>query len=111
MGIVKDLLYTRDNEALDIARMAAFLSVVAYLGMSIYSVATMQDVSQFDFFEWASGWAAVCGGNAAWIYARQRIEVGMDYKAPNQRMNQASEYGPYYGGYSNYDGQYPQDGR
>lgn len=101
MGILKDLLYNKDNEALDIARLSAFLSVFAYLGMSIYFI-VVKDIVDFDFFEWAGGWAALCGGNAAWIYARQRIEVGMEYTPVNPRQTSNNDYG--YGGYSGYGG-------
>lgn len=109
MTIVKDLLYNNENKHLDIARLSALLSVFSYLGMSIYFVIANGGV-EFDFFEWAGGWAALCGGNAAWIYARQRIEMGMDYKPMNPRQQETS-YSPYYQGYNYNDEEYTPERR
>jgi uncharacterized membrane protein YjjB (DUF3815 family) len=69
--LLKDLLYDGGNSHLDISRLSAFLGVLGFIGMSGYSI------YQGGFFEptaWGTGWAALCGGNAAWIYARQQHE-------------------------------------
>ena len=71
MKLIKDLLYNKENQNLDIARLCALLGVIGYVSMSGYSI------YQGGFFEptaWGTGWAALCGGNAAWIYARQQHE-------------------------------------
>lgn len=107
MKIAKDLLYDKENHHLDIARMSALLSVFAYLGMTIYYIVAKDQPNGFDFFEWASGWAALSAGNAAWIYARQRIEARMDFTPPNPRQSDYSYGGgPYYGGGYGYDSGY-----
>lgn len=76
MKLAKDLLYDKQNEHLDIARFSALLSVIGYSGLSAYYVI---QGGIFDFLQWGTGWAAICGGNAAWIFARQRYEAGISY--------------------------------
>jgi uncharacterized membrane protein YjjB (DUF3815 family) len=71
MKLLKDLLYNRDNVNLDIARLSAFLGVVGFLAATGYSLYLGGD---FEPAVWGTGWAALCGGNAAWIYARQAQE-------------------------------------
>lgn len=109
--LLRDLLYDRENQHLDIARFSALLSVIGYVWMSAYFI-VYKDVTDFDFLEWAAGWAALCGGNAAWIYARQRIEYKMDFTPMNPRSGgNDSSYGGYYG-YApdyTYSGGYRQD--
>lgn len=71
MSILKDLLYNRDNKALDISRMSSFLGVLTYLGASIWHV--VQNVT-FDPIAFGGGWTALCAGCGGWIYARQKYE-------------------------------------
>lgn len=90
MKLAKDLLYDKDNKHLDIARFSALLSVLGYIGVTVYAITKGTIV--FDPFEWGSGWAAICGGNAAWIFARQRYEAGMKFDAPVKQMAQEDTY-------------------
>jgi hypothetical protein len=91
MKIVKDVLYDGKNEHLDIARLSALLGVIGYAGLSAYHIA---HGGIFDALQWGSGWAALCGGNAAWIFARQRYEKGIDYNPPTAqpRLNNEDTY-------------------
>lgn len=82
MKFSKDLLYDKTNTHLDIARLSALLSVVGYIGGTGYALAV--GLWEFDPFSWASGWAALCGGNAAWIFARQRYEAGIAFRPTEQ---------------------------
>ena len=68
MKLVKDLLFNRENKHLDIARLSALLGVIGFLGATGYSLYLG---GEFEPAVWGTGWAALCGGNAAWIYARQ----------------------------------------
>lgn len=72
MKLLKDLLYNHNNANLDIARLSAFLGVIGFLGATGYSLFLGGD---FEPTAWGAGWAALCGGNAAWIYARQKHET------------------------------------
>lgn len=74
MSIFKDLLYTKDNQALDISRLSVFFSVLAFwaaLGWQVY-----QTPEKFDPMATGGGIAALFAGGAGWIYARQRYEHG-----------------------------------
>lgn len=73
MKLIKDLLYNRGNSSLDIARLSAFLGVLGFLGGTGYSIHLG---GVFEPTAWGTGWAALCAGNAAWIYARQTQEHG-----------------------------------
>lgn len=71
MKIIKDLLYTKNNQSLDISRLSVFLSVLAFWG----SVFTHQYQKQeFDPVAIGTGIAAIFAGGAGWIYARQKYE-------------------------------------
>lgn len=87
---VKDLLYTGDNKNLDIARFSAMLSVIGYLTVSGVSIA--QGLWTFDPLQWGSGWAAICGGNAAWIFARQRYEARIAFAPTERSANQQGDF-------------------
>lgn len=93
MKLVKDLLYEKENKHLDIARFSALLSVLGYIGVT--TVAITQGTMTFDPLQWGSGWAAICGGNAAWIFARQRYEAGIGYNAPSAPTNTYPQSGEY----------------
>lgn len=73
MKLVKDLLYNKANRHLDIARLSALLGVIGFLAATGYSI---YQGGEFEPTAWGAGWAALCGGNAAWIYARQQKETG-----------------------------------
>lgn len=75
MKLIKDLLYNRANAHLDIARLSAFLGVIGFLAATGYSIYLG---GAFEPTAWGTGWAALCGGNAAWIYARQQHENKAD---------------------------------
>jgi len=90
MKLAKDLLYDKDNQHLDIARFAALMSVIGYIGVTVYAIT--KGTIAFDPFEWGSGWAAICGGNAAWIFARQRYEAGIPYNPPSKQTASTDGY-------------------
>lgn len=72
MKILKDLLYTRDNSALDISRLSSLLGVLTFLAASIWHV--VQNLT-FDPVAFGGGWTALCAGCGGWIYARQKWEA------------------------------------
>ena len=88
MKLAKHLLYDRENKHLDIARFSALLSVLGYLTVSGFAIAG--GVWSFDPLQWGSGWAAICGGNAAWIFARQRYEARIAFAPTERRADQQS---------------------
>lgn len=71
MRVVKDLLYSKNNQFLDIARVSALASVLAFWGCVIF----MTVKGEFDPMAVGGGCAAIFGGAGAWIYARQRQEA------------------------------------
>ena len=71
MKILKDLLYTKGNGSLDIARLSSFLSVVAFWGGVFWLLALK---GEFSPTETGIGCASVMGGAAAWIHFRQKQE-------------------------------------
>lgn len=71
MKLLKDLIYNKGNKALDISRLSALLGVIGFLGATGYS---LYIGGEWEPTAWGAGWAAMCGGSAAWIYARQRHE-------------------------------------
>lgn len=72
MSIIKDLLYTRDNNNLDISRLSSFLGVLTFLGATFYN---LYQGHPMNFTEWGAGWTALCAGCGGWIYARQKYEM------------------------------------
>ena len=73
MKFLKDLFYTRNNQALDIARSCALFSVISFWGSVFYSLFKGQE---FDPLNVGTGIAAIFAGSAAWIYHRQKMESG-----------------------------------
>ncbi len=70
--LLKDLLYTGGNQALDIARLSALGSSVAYwVGVFIL----LYQTGKFDPVEVGTGWGLLCAGNGGWVYARQSKEA------------------------------------
>jgi len=72
MKLIKDLLYTKENRALDVARLSAFLGVLGFLGATGYSLYLG---GEWEPAVWGTGWAAMCAGSAGWIFARQTKEA------------------------------------
>ena len=71
MKLAKDLLYTRNNRHLDIARLSALLSILAFWGAVLWQVG---EAHSFDPMAVGGGCAAIMAGAAGWIYARQKKE-------------------------------------
>lgn len=72
MKLVKDLLYDRGNQSLDIARLSALGSMVAFwTGVFIL----LWQRGGFDPVAVGTGCAALMAGSAGWIFARQKHEA------------------------------------
>jgi hypothetical protein len=67
---LKDLLYNKDNAALDISRACSLVTVLVFLGLAIYSM------DKFEPVAFGGGAAALFAGCAGWIFARQKFESG-----------------------------------
>lgn len=70
-GIFRDLLYTRGNVSLDIARLSSLVSVLAYWGGVITALVR---TDTFEPLAVGGGCAAVMAGCAGWIHFRQKHE-------------------------------------
>jgi hypothetical protein len=75
MKLVKDLLYTKGNAALDIARLSAFVSVICFWGGVFWSLARG---GEFEPVAVGTGCAAIFAGAAGWIHFRQKQEGSDD---------------------------------
>lgn len=73
MRLLKDLLYTRGNGALEIARLCALLSVLAFWAGVFWLLARS---GEFDPVAVGGGCAAIFAGAAGWIHFRQKHETG-----------------------------------
>ena len=72
MKLLKDLLYDRGNQSLDIARLSAFGSLIAFwTGVFIL----LWQRGGFDPVAVGTGCAALMAGSAGWIFARQTKET------------------------------------
>jgi len=71
--LLKDLLYTRNNVSLDIARLSSLLSVLLFWG-GVF--ATIFKGGGFNPVEVGTGCAAIMAGAAGWIHMRQKQEPG-----------------------------------
>lgn len=69
---LKDLLYNEDNRNLDISRLCALVANLAYWVVVTYGIARSGNPP--DLAQLGLGWAAIAGGSAAWIFARQSQE-------------------------------------
>lgn len=67
MKLIKDLLYTKGNNALDVARSSIFGSVICYW-VGVFTV------HGFNPLEVGGGAAALFGGAAGWLHFRQKQE-------------------------------------
>ena len=99
MKVIKDLLYTTDNENLDISRLCSLFGVLTYLAGTAYTLIT--ESGAFDYIAWGGGWTALCAGCAGWIYARQKWEV-----EAIAAKNPAKDSLPAWQGYPGYSTQY-----
>lgn len=72
MKLLKDLLYTKGNAALDISRLCALMSVVCFWGGVFYS---LYKGGSFDPIAVGTGCAAIFAGAAGWIFYRQKMEA------------------------------------
>lgn len=70
---LKDLLYNEDNKNLDISRFCALVANIAYWGVAAYNI--FESKASIDLLQLGTGWAAIAGGSAAWIFARQTQET------------------------------------
>lgn len=68
MKLLKDLLYTKGNTALDVARVSILGSVICYW-------AGVYVVPGFNPLEVGGGIAALFGGAAGWLHFRQKQEA------------------------------------
>jgi len=83
MRPVKDLLYTKGNKALDIARVTCFLGGLTFFGLSIadftiraiIALENGEAVTLFDPVLWGGGFAGFAGGAAGWMHFRAKTEV------------------------------------
>lgn len=73
MKILKDLLYNRGNQSLDIARLSSLISVLAFWGGVFW---LLWQKGEFDPVQTGTGIAAVFAGAGGWIFARQKYEQG-----------------------------------
>lgn len=73
MKLIKDLLYSKGNTSLDIARLSSALSVICFWGGVFWSLGTG---GGFDPIAVGTGCAAIFAGAAGWIHFRQKQEGG-----------------------------------
>lgn len=66
---LKDLLYNKGNENLDIARFCSLFANIAYWIAAAYVI--NKGTGTIGLVELGGGWAAVAAGSASWILARQ----------------------------------------
>lgn len=71
-AFLKDLLYTEDNKNLDISRFCSMVANLAYWVVAGYNI--FESKQPIDLLQLGTGWAAIAGGSAAWIFARQTQE-------------------------------------
>lgn len=73
MKLLKDLLYSKGNISLDIARLAALVSVLCFWGGVFWALARGEG---FEPVGVGTGCAAIFAGAAGWIHFRQKQEGG-----------------------------------
>ena len=72
MKLLKDLLYNKNNQALDIARLSAAVVTIFFVGLATAKFVVHKDI---DLIEFGTAWGLICAGSGGWIYARQRQET------------------------------------
>ena len=71
MSVLKDLLYTKGNESLDITRVSILFTVVAFwCGVFSHQYQT----KEFDPIAVGGGVAAIFAASAGWLHYRQKQE-------------------------------------
>lgn len=75
MSILKDLLYTKGNNALDIARLSSGFSILCFWGGVFW---LLYKNGQFSPTEVGAGCAAIMAGAAGWIHFRQKHEGNIE---------------------------------
>lgn len=70
-NLLKDLLFTKGNVAMDVARTCIFGSVLLYWGAVYYQ---MVEKNIFDPVQVAIGLASIFSASAAWLHFRQKQE-------------------------------------
>ena len=75
MKIIKDLLYDKGNQALDIARLSAGFSILCFWGGVLWHA---HKHGEFDPVAVGAGCAAIMAGSAGWIHFRQKHEGGAE---------------------------------
>ncbi|RIA44063.1 hypothetical protein DFR49_2299 [Hephaestia caeni] len=73
MKLLKDLLFTRGNVSLDIARTMSAISVLAFWGGVFWQLSAR---GEFDPVGVGGGCAAIFAAAAGWIHFRQKQEGG-----------------------------------
>jgi hypothetical protein len=71
MSLIKDLLFNKDNQSLDIARLSAAIVTVFFVGLATAKFVNNRDI---DLVEFATAWGLICAGSGGWIYLRQQQE-------------------------------------
>lgn len=71
MKLLKDLLYTKGNQALDIARVTCLAGGFTLFGLTI---AKFVMTREFDPIEFGTAFAAFAGGAAGWMHFRAKQE-------------------------------------
>ena len=85
--ILKDLLYTKDNQALDISRLCSLFANIAYWVVVTHGIIASGEAP--DLSNLGVGWAAIAGGSMAWIYARhEQARKGRSRYAPHPPTGQ-----------------------
>lgn len=75
MKLLKDLLYSKGNVSLDIARLCSVVSVVSFW-IGVFWVLGRGD--GFEPVAVGTGCAAIFAGCAGWIHFRQKQEAGAE---------------------------------
>lgn len=72
-GLTKDLLFTKGNMSMDVARSCAAGSILLYWGCVIYMMVAHNDFNPVNV---GLGIASIFTASAGWIFMRQKQEGG-----------------------------------
>lgn len=81
MKLVKDLLYTRNNRSLDIARVTCLTGGLTLFGLTIAKFVMTREFSPIEF---GTAFAAFAGGAAGWMHFRDKDQPSPLAKEPEQ---------------------------
>jgi hypothetical protein len=70
-ALIKDCLTGKDGESYDVGRLLWILGVLAFIGLSIYSLCNK---GTFDPMNWGTGYGAILGGGGAGIGMKSKTE-------------------------------------